>query len=147
MPSFHFSGDHDPSNRLIDLAYTAIESKAVQYLRWEDCTSKRMELDKITTDKAWATDAPGRFKSLPVETLDHLSSTLVRRASALDQAGVMTFATSDVLREMLLTRMSAAALPGYAEIDVKKALRADIELRLRTANFCRHSRQGRCAPC
>ena len=63
MPGFDFSGDHDPSNWLIDLAYTAIESKTLQHLRWEDFTSRRMVLDKFTTDRAWTTDASGRFKS------------------------------------------------------------------------------------
>ena len=50
---------------------------------------------------------------------------------------VVTFATSDVWRKMLLTRMREAALPGYAKINVEQALRADEELWLYTANFCR----------
>ena len=33
MPGFDFPGDHDPSNRVVDLAYAAIESKTLQYLR------------------------------------------------------------------------------------------------------------------
>ena len=39
---------------------------------------------------------------------------------------------------MLLTRMRDAALPGYAKINVEQALRADVELWLRTANFRGH---------
>ena len=80
-----------------------------------------MELDKLTTDKAWATDASGRFKNLPVEILDHLSSTVVCMALTLDMAGVMTFATSDVWRKMLLTCMRDAPLPSYAKINVEQA--------------------------
>ena len=138
MPGFDFSDNPDPSNRSADLAYKGIESKTLQYLRWEVCTPRRMELDKITTDKAWTTGFSGCFKSLPVEILDHLSSAVVRRAFAHDMAGVMTFATSDVSRKMLLTRMRNAALPGYAKIHVEQALRADEKLWLRIAIFCRH---------
>ena len=100
-----FSGDHDPSNWLVDLAYTANESKTLQFLRWEDCTSRRMELNKVTTDKSWATDASGRFfMRLPVSILDHLSSAPGRRA-------VWRLTRQDVTwKKMMLTRMREACL-------------------------------------
>ena len=89
----------------------------MRFIRWEECTSRRMESSKISIDKQWTNDAGGKFKNVDGEAIDELIVTMARRSAALDMAGLCDSEASDAWTKIMIRKLlKEPTLPGYARV-------------------------------
>ena len=116
-----FTGPRQCSHQLIDLVVKLYDQNHLEYVRWNQCTTRDQELMGIKTDPVWKADAHGvvrehkpahqQLADLSTDLL--LRNALTRRALAFDNCRLTTFSCWEAWHETMLDAYLEAPPTGY----------------------------------
>ena len=130
--SMDIEGETEPSNALVDKAYTMFDSGEVRFLRWDEITKRESEQSGIKTEPIWKVEKGVMRQSevavedpADVSTELQLQSALKRRGVALHVAKVMSFSTHEKISKFLMKALNTPPLPNYAKVSLEQLHQAD----------------------
>ena len=130
--SMDIEGDTEPSNALVDKAYTMFDSGEVRFLRWDEITKRESEQSGAKTEPIWKVEKGVMRQSevvvedpADVSTELQLQFALKRRGVALHVAKVMSFSTHEKIAKFLMKALNAPPLPNYAKVSLEQLHQAD----------------------
>ena len=138
-------GELEPADSLVDAACQMAEDGRLQFIDWSACVKKEQELVAGKKEALFKTDSAGTLR-LATATQDlqaDLSTDLLirfslqRRALAMEQARLMSFARQDAWIDLLFAHRLRVPPPGYAPVGLGQLHNADKTLFARMAETCR----------
>ena len=105
------------------------DGTAVKYVGWGDCTTRRQELEGTKVDQTWKAAAAGYLRAATeashgravVADLLGFRQATVRRAAALDIAGVCSFEAAELWSGILFGALQAPRIPGFGTVTLEQA--------------------------
>ena len=131
----NIQGNGEPSHTLLDEVCSQFESRVLQYVEPQRCTSRELEITTGKTDKKLKLDAGTlsirESKTVPDEAISttfHLSQCLRRRGLAYEFANLISFRSHELYMEKLLKHLSVDPPTGFQATTLAQVLRADREV-------------------
>lgn len=146
LPGLNLLGELECSDALVDNAVSQFDENRIRYIRWEQCTRKRDEVQGVKKLEDIFRKAPdGTLKAAQslepaiADTSDTyaLRNALSRRALAYDQANLISFSVHEEWTTKLFECLVRPVVPGYSPILMDQIQRADTTLFERLAELTR----------
>ena len=134
LVGLHIAGESEPSHELIDLCFSMFESKAIRYIPPHRCTKRDLEIqeglhakdkDVLILEKGALKTSSKQLPNAPTNDGLRLYHCLLRRALALDLAGLVTFSVSDKYHQHLLAQLSMSPPSGFDAPSISQIVQAD----------------------
>ena len=130
-------GELEISNSLLDEVMQMLEDDQLRYIAIDHCTKRDQESGGVRRDhtlKASVTTGDIKVSGADVLPSADLASdlkikfALQRRSLAFDQAGIVDYEVFEKWNNLMLSHVMKPAPPGYTQVDINQALRADAQL-------------------
>ena len=132
-PGLEITPELDVSDSLITECVGLVDQNRLQYIPWEICTTRDLEVVGTKKDPSWVKDTDGfmkaefkegesRTKCTSQYALDHI---LMRRGLAMAMADLMSWNTHEKIRRDLMCAMNRLPPPGYDPVTLGQVRRAD----------------------
>ena len=152
LPGVSITGANEPSDSLVDVTTSMYEENRLRWIDWSRCTSREQELQgDPKKDVSFSLDSStGRLKVEPKRDCDRADTStevmlmyaLTRRALAVEQANICSYAKMMLWTQRLMkSRMDEPPL-GYARPSMKQLMMADQKLFMELADATRDGIQS-----
>ena len=152
LPGVSITGANEPSDSLVDVTTSMYEENRLRWIDWSRCTSREQELQgEPKKDVSFSLDSStGRLKVEPKRDCDRADTStevmlmyaLTRRALAVEQANICSYAKMMLWTQRLMkSRMDEPPL-GYARPSMKQLMMADQKLFMELADATRDGIQS-----
>ena len=136
LTGLRLTGGHAPSQSSIDKWLEIYESNTLKYLPWSVHTTRDQEVNGDKEVEVFKKQKDGVLKAFkeqaegaaPMGSELALRKLLVRRAVAMDVAGIASFEALDEWSEQLFEAMEEEPLSGYAPVSAEQVEDADKKL-------------------
>ena len=135
-PHLNLEGELEISHGLLDEIMQMAEDDTLHYVAIDRCTRRDQEVAGKKRDTSLKLDALGSLKlhddtvppSADLASDWKVRVALMRRALAFDQASLVKYSVFEGWHTQLYIHINRLPPPGYAQVDLAQALRADQEL-------------------
>ena len=136
LPGVAFDKFSTCSHALVDAVVKLHDANQMEYIRWEQCTTRHQELMGVKLDPMWKPDSHGVVREVHVArtlTADLGSDLLLRyalqrRALAFDNAGLVDYRVFERWHSVLAAKYVEKAMEGHRAISLEQLQRADVAL-------------------
>ena len=119
LSGLKLEGEMEPAHSLVDKAVAIFDEEIINYIPWQDCISREMEMAKVKTLKELA--GSGNAAAFELK----LGNALKRRGLAFEQANVMSYESHELLVTMLVQTFVMEVPDGLIRPTVDRLRQAD----------------------
>ena len=131
-----FQGQTEISHALVDMVTRLHEQNELEYIKWEQCTTRDQEMMGIKSDPVWKPDSQGVVREHRVNkelSADYstdllLKYVLQRRALAFDSNLLSSFENWETWHDVMLDAFMATPPEGYKRVTIEQLQRADLQM-------------------
>ena len=135
LPGLKLTDHMKPSNHLVDLVASIVDSGALRYIPWSDCLSRPEEVNGQKRSREWRAGPDGLLREVPLSSMSssdtstdlRVMQALHRRGVAAEVGGLMAYEQHDLLAQALLFELQQPVAEGYAPVSHDQLQRADRE--------------------